>query len=402
MAKEIVLRVHWPDHLEYGRGEARLDDREKLAAAVGYWRERFGVRRFYWRVDHWFIQRYCHQRMDDREVSRGWSRFWERLAASRIQDVADFVKVTHDAGAQAYLYLPFLDEGLPRNLLYRPRGTPYPYQSRYSAAHPEYVEVDRSREERHWGVLCYSYAEVRRYRLEMLRDLLAVAPADGLHLCTRSYVLPAAYGDQFGFNRPVVEEYRRRHGVDILHSDFDLESWRRLRGESLSRFLSEVKDLLRPTGRRLSLAVPRGNYLGPPYGNLHLDWRKWVRDGLVDELVVNVISGRQLTGGVSGYGFLSNGEEGIGLNPLDQDLARIYGPACRRAGCRLYLGAGVDLNRREPGGEQLENLSRLAGFDGFVLTTGNLGGRFSFDKRGRPVAWTIEELDLGAGTCGPP
>ena len=262
--------------------------------------------------------------------------------------------------------------------------------------------MDRSREERHWGVLCYSYAEVRRYRLEMLRDLLAEAPADGLHLCTRSYVLPAAYGDQFGFNRPVVEEYRRRHGVDILHSDFDLESWRRLRGESLSRFLSEVKDLLRPTGRRLSLAVPRGNYLGPPYGNLHLDWRKWVRDGLVDELVVNVISGRQLTGGVSGYGFLSNGEEGIGLNPLDQDLARIYGPACRRAGCRLYLGAGVDLNRREPGGEQLENLSRLAGFDGFVLTTGNLGGRFSFDKRGRPVAWTIEELDLGAGTCGPP
>ena len=174
--------------------------------------------------------------------------------------MADFVEVTRAAGGRAYLYLPFLDEGLPRDLLYRPRGTPYPYQSRFSAAHPELVEVDRSGKERHWEVLCYSYPEVRRYRLEMLRDLLAEAPADGLHLCTCSYVLPAAYGDKFGFNRPVVEEYRRRYGVDILQSDFDLESWRRLRGEALSRFLWEVKDLLRPAGRRLSLAVPRGNH----------------------------------------------------------------------------------------------------------------------------------------------
>ena len=194
----------------------------------------------------------------------------------------------------------------------------------------------------------------------------------------------------------MVEEYRRRHGVDILHSDFDLESWRRIRGESLSLFLSEVKALLRAAGRRLSLAVPRGNYLGPPYGNLHLDWQKWVRDGLVDELVVNVISGRQLTEGLSGYGYLNNGEDGVGLNPLDQDLARVYGSVCRRAGCRLYLGAGVDLNRREPDREQLEDLARLDGFDGFVFTTGNLGERFSFDKRGRPVSWTIEELDLPA------
>ena len=400
MRKEIVLRVHWPDHLEYGRGEASLDSREKLAAAIAYWRERFGVRRFYWRVDHWFIQRYCLERKEDREVSEGWSRFWKTLEASRIREMGDFVDVTRAAGAKAYLYLPFLDEGLPRDLLYRPRGTPYPYQSRFSEAHPEFVEVDRSGRERHWGVLCYSYPEVRRYRLEMLRDLLAEAPADGLHLCTRSYVLPAAYGDQFGFNCPVVEEYRRRHGVDIRQSDFDLETWRRLRGESLSRFLSEVKTLLRPAGRRLSLAVPRGNYLGPPYGNLHLDWPNWVRDGLVDELVVNVISGRQLTEGLSGYGYLSNGEDGIGLNPLDQDLAQVYGPVCRRVGCRLYLGAGVDLNRREPDRKQLEDLSRLAGFDGFVFTTGNLGGRFSFNKRGRPVAWTIE--DLGGGSCSPP
>ena len=109
---------------------------------------------------------------------------------------------------------------------------------------------------------------------------------------------------------------------------------------------------------------------------------------------MNVISGRQLTEGLSGYGYLSNGEDGIGLNPLDQDLARVYGPICRQAGCRLYLGAGVDLNRREPDREQLEDLARLDGFDGFVFTTGNLGERFSFDKRGRPVSWKIEELDL--------
>ena len=109
----------------------------------------------------------------------------------------------------------------------------------------------------------------------------------------------------------------------------------------------------------------------------------------MDELVVNVISGRQLTEGLSGYGYLCNPEDGIGMNPLSQDLAEVYGPVCREAGCGLFLGAGVDLNRHEPHASQLRELAQFSGFDGFVFTTGNLGERFSFDKLGRPISWHI-------------
>ena len=390
--KEIVLRVHWPDHVEYGQGEAALDTRSRLEAAVSYWKSRFGVERFYWRVDHWFIEQQCLQRQDSPEVAQGWSGFWERLAEAAVHSLDDFVQATHANGARAYLYLPFLDEGLPENLLYRPRGTPYPYQSHFSQENPQFLEVDRSGEQPHWGVLCYAYEEVRQYRLQILQHMLAETSADGLHLCTRSYVLPAEFGDQYGFNEPIVEEYQQRYGVDILKGDFDLESWRKLRGEYLTQFLDQVKNLLQKGRQRLSLAVPRGHYLGPPYGNLYLNWQQWVREGRVDELVINVISGRQLTEGLSGYGYLCNPEEGVGMNPLSQDLGKIYGPVCREAGCALYLGAGVDLNRHEPNASQLRQLAQLAGFDGFVFTTGNLGERFSFDKRGRPISWRIEDL----------
>ena len=389
--KEIVLRVHWPDHVEYGQGEAALDTRSRLEAAVSYWKSRFGVERFYWRVDHWFIEQQCLQRQDSPEVAQGWSGFWERLAEAAVHSLDDFVQATHANGARAYLYLPFLDEGLPENLLYRPRGTPYPYQSHFSQENPQFLEVDRSGEQPHWGVLCYAYEEVRQYRLQILQHMLAETSADGLHLCTRSYVLPAEFGDQYGFNEPIVEEYQQRYGVDILKGDFDLESWRKLRGEYLTQFLDQVKNLLQKGRQRLSLAVPRGHYLGPPYGNLYLNWQQWVREGRVDELVINVISGRQLKG-LSGYGYLCNPEEGVGMNPLSQDLGKIYGPVCREAGCALYLGAGVDLNRHEPNASQLRQLAQLAGFDGFVFTTGNLGERFSFDKRGRPISWRIEDL----------
>ena len=242
------------------------------------------------------------------------------------------------------------------------------------------------------GVLCYAYEEVREYRLQMLRDMLTETSGDGLHLCTRSYVLPAEFGDQYGFNPPIVEKYRQRFGVNITEGDFDLESWRRLRGEYLTELLAQAKQLLQKGRQRLSLAIPRGQYLGPPYGNLYLDWKHWVRKGLVDELVVNVISGRQLTEGLSGHGYPCNPEEDIGTNPLSQDLGEIYGPVCREAGCPLFLGAGVDLNRHEPNASELRQLARLPGFDGFVFTTGNLGERFSFDKRDRPISWRIEDL----------
>jgi hypothetical protein len=39
------------------------------------------------------------------------------------------------------------------------------------------------------------------------------------------------HADQYGFNRPIVEEYERRYGVSILEKDFDLENWRSFRGE---------------------------------------------------------------------------------------------------------------------------------------------------------------------------
>jgi len=50
-------------------------------------------------------------------VARGWSEFWERLSEVAVRTLDDFVQATRANGAQAFLYLPFLDEGLPADLV---------------------------------------------------------------------------------------------------------------------------------------------------------------------------------------------------------------------------------------------------------------------------------------------
>ena len=77
-------------------------------------------------------------------MARGWAGFWERLSGVAVRTLDDFVQATRANGAQVFLYLPFLDERLPADLVYRPRGTPYPYRSRFSQENPQFLEVDRS------------------------------------------------------------------------------------------------------------------------------------------------------------------------------------------------------------------------------------------------------------------
>lgn len=349
------VNVSWGDHIMIYEKTARLDTPEKIRTAMGLWKKHLGAGHIFWRVSGITLER------DYVRYAKSISRYWQvtRRIFSEFDPVKVAVEAAHAKGLKIYAYLCIFDEGCPPTVLYG-HSTPFPWQSKFTIAHPEYLATDRTRTKRHWGVLEYGYAEARRYKVAQLKWFIDKYDFDGLYVCTRSHSPPAERADRYGFNEPVVQAYQQRHGIDILKEDFDLEQWRRLRGENLTQLFRDLRAAL-PSGKKVLAAIPRGRYIGPPYGNLYLDWETWVGEKLVDGLVVGVISGKwlypnqKLTDKQKGY--LSSQEEGIGMRTKREDIAEVYAPVCAKHDAALFLSGVGDR-------EWLD----LDGFTGFMLS----------------------------------
>ena len=235
------------------------------------------------------------------------------------------------------------DEGCPPEVLYSD-SVPFPWQSHFTRENPQYLSCDRSltanARKYHWGVLEYAYPEVRQYMLKVIRAFSDRFDFDGVFLSVRSHSPPPSHADQFGFNQPVVQEYKHRYGRDILRQSFDLEKWRDLRGEFFTTFLKEVMEHLKARGQKLSIGVQQGEYIGPPFGNMKLQWRRWVTEGIIDELVVGHITderARYPRRTQRAMGYLQSQEEGLGLPAIEEALRKDCGPLCSRSGVKLYV-----------------------------------------------------------------
>ncbi|PYR68618.1 MAG: hypothetical protein DMF88_08635, partial [Acidobacteria bacterium] len=60
--------------------------------------------------------------------------------------------------------------------------------------------------------------------------------------------------------------------------------WRDLLGDFITALLTELRAAL---DGPIGVGIARGDLLGPPLGNTTLQWREWIRRGLVDHLVVD-------------------------------------------------------------------------------------------------------------------
>ena len=62
---------------------------------------------------------------------------------------------------------------------------------------------------------------------------------DGIAFLTYAENFSQRYEDEFGYNQPIVDEFRKRYGVDIRTEPFDKLAWAKLRGEYLTQFMRE-------------------------------------------------------------------------------------------------------------------------------------------------------------------
>ena len=343
-----IVSVSWADHLVFGDGDGRLDTPAALERRMAVWREELGAGALHWRVLRTRIAGRFH-------AARGYRH--PSLTASRSITWNDFARVpafAHQAGLEAWLYVSLFDEGWPlapareraeshHNAMH---GQHVAWQSELTRTHPEWLVADRAGRTRQRGVVSLAYPEARRAFVERWSRLIAPTRFDGLFICFRSQSRPADDGDQFGFNELVREDFRRRYGADILRDDFNRQAWRDLLGEYITALLVELREALTRLGladRRIGVGVARGDVLGPPLGNTTLHWRDWVRQGLIDHLVVDQSSSQcpsmwhQLWPMHRGTGYTQNYLDEHGLPGLADHLRATYVPAIRGSATRLFV-----------------------------------------------------------------
>jgi len=211
---------------------------------------------------------------------------------------------------------------LPYFRLFEEAYAPF-YGDAFFRAHPEYWWQTRCGMYRMTGWPCYSYEEVREHMLGRLDDLVEHGVPGVLFGLSRTHIpwLVAyrwgADGNCFGFNQPVVDEFRRRHGVDLSTFDhveevasadhsgyefvyerrwvgaepFDMWVFRRLMGEGLGLFLREARR--RHPGLYIAIEcaqLPAGGRPDEPAAEapFRIDLEGLCADGTIDEYAMSM------------------------------------------------------------------------------------------------------------------
>jgi hypothetical protein len=340
-----IVSVSWGDHLIFGEGDGRLHSMAALKQRMQKWGDELNAGIIHWRC--------TRDRIKGRYYSANRHKHFFKTAKSEI-DWDDFKVVpelAHKHGMQAFLYVSIFDEGWPllpkkvREVSYHNRMhcQHVSWQSDFSRKHPQYAIADRTLRNHQWGVLCLGYSEVRKHLSRRYLRLLKNGSFNGLFICLRSQSRPADYADQYGFNDPIQQEYLKRYRIDIRTEDFDLKGWRDLQGEYLTIFLRELRKALKDSDLQLAVGVPRGFVMGPPLGNMSLQWPEWVDEGIVDQLIIDQNSSQcpsmwhDLWPMHRGYGYIQNYLSGSGMKSLAEDLADTYRPVLGQRNTKLYI-----------------------------------------------------------------
>lgn len=170
-----------------------------------------------------------------------------------------------------------------------------PWHSRRIIDHPDHpingmAAVCRDRVER-LASLHPAYPEVREYWLRKTAELID-AGADGIDLRTGNHTTFSQQGDQFGFNAPVVAEYRKRYGVDIETGDYDPARLREVQGDFLTTFIRELKALCEERGVELyghitfMMLNESGRLQNDEPANFEYQWKRWIDEKLFDGITI--------------------------------------------------------------------------------------------------------------------
>ena len=120
-------------------------------------------------------------------------------------------------------------------------------------------------------------------------DNVLYTDADGVDIRFGDHASWTVYGEDYGFNAPVVAEFKRRYGVDVLTDDnFDRALWRKLSGEYITDFMRWSSQRMHAAGKafHVQIALPvfdRDFWTrNDAPENFKYEWKLWMDEKLVD------------------------------------------------------------------------------------------------------------------------
>lgn len=149
------------------------------------------------------------------------------------------------------------------------------------------------------GIPCYAEPAAQEYWLSVIRELMS----RGVENFSFNLISHVQFGcgntwrvidgdegpDSFGFNPPVVAEFQKRFGVDILNEPFESNRLRELHGEFFTGFLRRIRKTIGKDRSLVAGMKMEGHCgFGVDYSQFQfeLDWRRWIDERIADGLTV--------------------------------------------------------------------------------------------------------------------
>jgi len=269
-----------------------LDSRTSIAAAFETLEQQWQVERIWWRggQDEVWGEEFVI-RPENRQFAKIWD-WWRDLQYRTVGTNRIAVDEAHRRGMKIWLTHGLFDNGSQADAGYV--GFPYAVEDKLRVDHPEWAPANRWGTWRQGGPIEFAYPEARQAMADYLTKYVVEGKYDGISFLTYAENFSQRYEDEFGYGAPIVEEFRKKYGVDIRRDEFDRDAWRQMRGSHVTQFLRLLKKQLAAHGKQIAVCV-HGQHPEKPMqwnvdggvqtaGNFRWSLDDWLKGDVVDEI----------------------------------------------------------------------------------------------------------------------
>src|SRR5262245_47458980 len=230
-----------------------LDSKASIEAVFDVLHDRYRVSRVLWRggQDEIWGKEFLI-REQNRYIWRIWE-WWRDLQYRVLNSNKLAVEAAHKRGMQIWMAHGIFDNGSQADVSFG--GSPYACEDKIRVEHPEWAPVNKYGTWRQGGPIEFCYPGARKAMVAYLTKHVVEGGYDGINFLTYVENHSLSYEDQFGYNQPIVDDFKKRYGVDIRTELFDKVAWSKLRGEYLTQFLRELHASLSKSGKKIAMSV---------------------------------------------------------------------------------------------------------------------------------------------------